>query len=156
MQNNSPEHPVIREGERCSVGIDKSVCLHSQFVFSGTYWIKTTLMLVSYLKTIKTCILSADLKNSKPAQSRDRELQRQIQLKSNKNKVICNEVQKDPFHYITLSQCNRLSCSVYTVKTIRFSELFHTAQRCHQYVKLKYRNFKYSNKNSFFFLINHK
>lgn len=49
-------------------------------------------MLVSHVKTIKTPILSADLKNSKPTQSHVRVLQRQIQLKSNMNKVICNEV----------------------------------------------------------------
>lgn len=80
---NSPEHPVMGEGERSSASTDKSVCLHSHVVFSRTYWIKITFMLVSYVKTIKTHILSADLKNSKPTESHVRELQRQIQLKSN-------------------------------------------------------------------------
>lgn len=76
------EQPGLGEGQRCSASTDKSVCLHSQVVFSRTDWIKITFMLVSYVKTIKTHFLSAGLKNSKPAGSHVRELQRQIQLKN--------------------------------------------------------------------------
>lgn len=60
----------------------------------------------------------------------------------------CKKVLLTLLHF---PKCNWLSRSVYTVKTITISELLYTAQRCNQHVQLKYRNFQYSNKNSFFY-----